>query len=110
ITSSREFLIEMGPGRIYSIPFSAQAGQVISAAAISMAENPPVDPLLVIIGTDNRPLVANDDSGNSMNAAITGYTLPADGEYTLLVGHAAGSPEAQGEIRVLITFGEIDED
>ncbi len=104
VTDSQAFTVEMEAGWVYQIPFTASAGQTINIAANGSPGEPPVDPLLVILDTGGDPLVGDDDSGENMNAAILDYTIPADGEYTLLVGHAAGG--GVGNINVLVDLGE----
>ena len=104
ITNSQSFTIEMEAGWVYSIPFAAIEGQTISVAARGVSAETPVDPLLVILDTGGDALIGNDDSGNNLDAAILDYTIPADGEYTLLVGHAAGG--GVGDINILLDLGE----
>jgi hypothetical protein len=58
----------------------------------------------VILDIVGDPLVGDDDSGGNMDAAIRDYTIPADGEYTLLVGHAAGG--GVGNINISIILSE----
>jgi tetratricopeptide (TPR) repeat protein len=99
--SNQAFTVQMGEGWVYHIPFEASAGQKVTAQASQVSASR-VDPLLVIVDDDNTPLVANDDSGGNMNAAIENYEIPKDGQYTLIVGHAMGGFE--GDIRVSLNF------
>ena len=73
-------------GQIHELPFEGIAGQHLSVTANS----PTVDSLVVLLGPDDRPLVADDDSGDDLNAAILNFALPETGRYTLIVGHARG--------------------
>ena len=97
LTSGASVVVEMDEGWVHQLPFSGSEGQSVNVRADSFN----ADPLLVILDTAGQPLIADDDSGGSLNAAIIGYQLPADGLYTLVVGHAGGS--AAGSVRV--TFG-----
>ena len=73
-------------GQVHEVPFTGIAGQRLTVTAISRS----VDPLIVVYDPDGVPLVADDDSGGGLNAAITGFSLPQTGEYTLITGHARG--------------------
>jgi hypothetical protein len=53
-------------------------------------------------------LIADDDSGGNMNAAITNYELPQEGEYTLIIGHAAGMQDTPGDIRISVELAALD--
>jgi tetratricopeptide (TPR) repeat protein len=102
-TTSQSFTLQMSEGWVYHIPFEASAGQTVTAQA-SQISTSRVDPLLVIIDADNTPLVANDDSGGNVNAAIEDYEIPKDGQYTLIVGHAQGGFD--GDITVSLNFAD----
>ena len=93
-----QFALPMREGWIYGIPFTARAGQRIDID-VSTTEPGFVDPLIVLLGPDGQPLVADDDlSQNQFDASIDGYALPADGQYILAVSHAEGG--ANGIINV----------
>jgi len=102
-TGSQTFTVQMDEGWVYHIPFEAIAGQKVTVqASQTNAEGP--DPLLVIVDANNKPLVANDDSNGNVNAEIEGYEIPADGQYTLIVGHAMGG--SAGDIAVSLNFND----
>lgn len=104
LTDNQIFTVEMGPGWIYNIPFNASEGQTVSIAARAASDQTPVDPLLVILGVNGSPVIADDDSGGNLAAFIRDYTIPEDGEYTIVVGHAAGGAP-QGNIDVRVDLG-----
>jgi len=93
--------VTMQPGRVYIFPFEGRAGDTLRAGASSVIPGQ-VDPLLLLTDDAGVALVANDDTGDGLDARIDGYMLPRDGGYRLLVGHAAG--QAQGELRVTLAL------
>ncbi len=105
LTDSGSFTVEMGPGWVYNIPFEATEGQRINVAASGTSEQQPIDPLLVILGVNGSPVVADDDSGGNMAAFIRNFIIPEDGEYTLVIGQAAGGAQ-QGNIAIQVDLGE----
>ncbi len=61
--------------------FEGRAGDVVTITL----ESPDFDPFVALLGPDGRELAADDDGAGNLNARITGYTLPADGRYTIVV-------------------------
>ncbi len=96
---NRPFIIDMGQGWVYNLPFEAERGQTLNIIA-NRLDNAEADPLVVLVDAERSPLVADDDSGGNMNAAIQNYSIPADGEYILIVGHAGGG--ASGQVGILL--------
>jgi tetratricopeptide (TPR) repeat protein len=95
-----QFELPMREGWVYNIPFSAVAGQTVDIDVETVAPGF-VDPLIMVLGPDNQPLVGDDDmTRNDYNASIEGFQLPADGQYTLVVSHAEGG--ANGTINVAL--------
>ncbi len=95
-----QFDLPMREGWVYNIPFSAVAGQTVDIDVETLAPGF-VDPLIMILGPDNQPLIGDDDiARNDYNATIEGYELPADGQYTLVISHAEGG--ANGTINVAL--------
>lgn len=88
-------------GQIHEVPFEGLAGQQLTAAATSRT----VDALLVVLGPDGTALVADDDSGENLDAAINRFELPRTGRYTLLVGHARGGWD--GLIALSMRFDQL---
>jgi tetratricopeptide (TPR) repeat protein len=92
------FELPMREGWVYNIPFDAVAGQTVDISVDTVAPGF-VDPLIMILGPDNQPLVGDDDvARNDYNATIEDFELPADGQYTLIISHAEGG--ANGTIGV----------
>ncbi|NWG17913.1 MAG: tetratricopeptide repeat protein [Chloroflexi bacterium] len=91
-------VVPLEAGLYYRFSFEAKAGQQVRLTATGRPEQMP-DPLLVLLDPAGSPVAADDDGGGGMNAQIT-YVVPADGTYTLLVGHAGGNPD--GPVRVLL--------
>jgi tetratricopeptide (TPR) repeat protein len=95
-----QFDLPMREGWVYNIPFTAVAGQTVDIDVETVAPGF-VDPLIMVLGPDNQPLVGNDDiMRNDYNASIDGFQLPADGQYTLVISHAEGG--ANGTINVAL--------
>lgn len=93
--------LEMTDGRVYTLPLSAQAGQIVDITASS--PNDRADPLIVLVGTDGiTALAGNDDEViGDFTAAIHDFSVPANGTYTLLVTHSDGGN--QGPVDVNLT-------
>ena len=92
-------VLNLQTGLVYAMPFEGQSGQLVSLTASARAEAT-VDPLLLIMDTNGRPLTADDDSGGHFDSAITDFRLPADGTYIAILSHAGGGSE--GIVRVLL--------
>ncbi len=92
--------VQMIKGLTYRIPFEAKAGQIVHAQATA-AEDAEVDPLLVILDPQGKPILFNDDAdANTVNALIADSPLPGDGVYTLIVSYAGAG--AKGDINVML--------
>ena len=64
--------------------FTGAAGQVVDIAVfVDFASF--FDPTLELLGPDGVVLTSDDDSGGDRQPLIAGFTLPADGEYTITV-------------------------
>jgi len=94
--------LEMTYGTTYRIPFDAQSGDRFGLSATSQF----VDSLVVLIDPDGNPIMANDDGGQGLNSFILDFTLPMDGTYTLVVGHARGGWDGDIELTVQIVPAE----
>ena len=86
ILQTRDRRLLMRFGTLHEFSFAGLAGQRLRVTATSNS----VDSMLVVLGPDGDAIIADDDSGQGLNAAITAFVLPETGEYTLLVGHARG--------------------
>lgn len=90
LAGDSQFELTMRDGWVYSIPFSAAAGQTLDIDVETVAPGF-VDPLIVLFGPESQPLIGDDDiSQHNYNASIDGFELPADGRYTLVISHAEG--------------------
>lgn len=90
LAGDSQFELSMRDGWVYSIPFRANAGQTVDIDVETVAPGF-VDPLIILFGPENQPLIGDDDiSQNEYDASIDGFELPADGQYTLIVSHAEG--------------------
>jgi tetratricopeptide (TPR) repeat protein len=94
--------VEMAAGRVFRLPITAQAGQVLSIRTRARPEV--VDTLIVILDESGEPLAGNDDSP-SLNAALNRVEAPVDGTYTLLVTSFNGVGEGEVEIELEVSDG-----
>ncbi|NUN97240.1 MAG: pre-peptidase C-terminal domain-containing protein [Candidatus Omnitrophica bacterium] len=86
--------------------FSGSAGQAVDIA-VNRTGAMTLDPL-VLLGNSVGQLIAFDDnSGGSQNALISGFTLPANDNYLIVVQAAvtALGPVTQGDYSLLLTPG-----
>lgn len=93
--------IDMSEGHVVYLSVSAKAGQLLSITAA--AHNPyELDPLIVIMDSKGSPIAGNDDRiiNQDFNAEISYLTLPADGQYNIMVSHAGGGSEG----RMTVTY------
>jgi hypothetical protein len=99
----KELEVTMSRGQAHYLPFDAETGQVVTVIASGLPGGA-VDPLIVILDPEGEPLVGNDDAviHHDFNSAITGYSLPVAGTYTLVVSHAGGGHE--GTVAVTLTL------
>lgn len=81
--------IEMSEGRIVTLPFEAEDGQVITISAVSRS----ADPVIVLLDPAGVPLSGDDDGGFMLSSLIEDYELAVDGTYTIQVSHAGGGSD-----------------
>lgn len=98
IESQQPIEITMQPGYQFNVRFEASAGMQLSFATRSVG----VDPLVVLVGPDGDALIADDDGGRGLDVLLRGYSLPDDGEYTLVIGHARGGAEGEVEFAIIL--------
>ncbi len=91
--------VEMRYGAVYRFTFRARAGDTLTLSARDR-DGVNVDPLIVLTDAQNVPLAGDDDFGGNYDALIDGFSIPADGEYVLVVSHANGGYD--GIVRVEI--------
>jgi hypothetical protein len=88
-------------GRVYTLPISVQAGQIVDIIASS--PNDRADPLIVLVGADGTTALAgnDDETIGEFTAAIHNFSIPTNGTYMLLVTHSDGG--YQGTVDVNLT-------
>lgn len=91
----------MSKGLVYNVIISAQEGQVIQAAARTNPDSR-LDTLMLLEDVDGTAVAGDDDSGVNLDAVLS-YTVPAAGDYSLLVTHSNGGSE--GDIKLTVTLG-----
>ncbi len=77
------------PGTFDDWTFVAEVGQVFSVALYAEADS--FDTTLRLLDADNFEIEYNDDGGPGLNSMVRGWTVPADGAYTIRVGSYSGS-------------------
>jgi tetratricopeptide (TPR) repeat protein len=97
------FAVEMDYQRIIRITFEGSAGQVVTIAAREAQANQ-TDPLIALLDPSGTPIAGDDDSGGNFDSQLDNFTLPATGNYTLLVSHAEGAYDFGYEGTVQITI------
>ncbi len=96
-------IVPLAAGRLYRFTFEAQAGQTLRLTAAAR-DGAATDPLIVLLNPAGEPVAADDDSGGGFNALISAYPAPDSGVYTLLVGHAGGSPDGAVRVRLEVVL------
>ena len=95
-------LTEADPAQPYTL--AGAAGDVVT---ISLTAT--FDSYLQLLDPDGNEIAADDDSGEGLNALIEGFTLPADGDYTIVAtsfGNIEGTAPRSGEFTLLATVGD----
>ena len=86
-----------------SYPFMAKKGELwtISCLAATIGSN--LDVTLSVTGPDGKELASKDDSSPSMTDPELFLTIPADGEYKVVISDISGRPKTPASIyRVVI--------
>ncbi|MFN8563657.1 MAG: PPC domain-containing protein [Anaerolineae bacterium] len=84
--------------------FIARAGDVLTITMDRASGN--LDPRMVVLASDQRPLSSDDDSGDGQNARIDSFTAPDTGVYYLVAtryGGTDGDPNTTGDFAVTLT-------
>lgn len=100
--STHKLVLDMSYGVMYRIPFEANSGDRLGVVANSAT----VDSLVVLLDPDGVPIMADDDGGRGLDSFILDFTLPANGTYTLLVGHARGGWAGKIELTLQVVADE----
>ena len=69
---------------VHSWTFTGKAGQAVTIQGNAVGGDG-TDPRINVLGPDGGLLIGDDDGGQNMNALISSFTLPADGQYTIQV-------------------------
>ncbi len=69
---------------VHSWTFNGTAGQTVTVRG-NAAGGDSTDPQVYLLGPDGGVLISDDDGGEDSNALILSFTLPANGEYTILI-------------------------
>lgn len=88
-----DLALRMESGWVYRIPYSTDRAMRIQAEVYSPRNN--VDPVLIILDANGTPIFVNDDGGEQMAVDVKRYTLPAIGDYTIVITHAGGGSEGR---------------
>jgi tetratricopeptide (TPR) repeat protein len=99
--SAEPFTVEMQPGRVYTVRFWAKKGQVLNLKADAAAGDQ-MDPLIVLLDHHGQAVAGSDDH-DGINAAVKGFVVPEDCNYTLVIAHGNGGKV--GQIAVSISLG-----
>ncbi|MFO7323006.1 MAG: tetratricopeptide repeat protein [Chloroflexota bacterium] len=90
--------LDFAPSLVHSIPFSASVEDTINIVADNVAGD--ADPLLVIVDADGLALIGNDETARSgTSAVISGFHVPRDGDFNLLVTHSISGFNGQVIVR-----------
>ncbi len=81
--------LPMTDGRTYIFEINVMAGQTLQVTASSQRNT--TDPLVLLLDANQTPLTGSDDAVlGDYSAQIDGFTIPADGTYTLILTHSTG--------------------
>ncbi|MCB9007384.1 MAG: PPC domain-containing protein [Ardenticatenaceae bacterium] len=69
---------------VHNWTFSGTAGQTITIR-VNAAGGDSTDPRIHLLGSDGGLLISDDDGGEEKNSLISSFSLPASGEYSILV-------------------------
>lgn len=99
---TNELVLDMDYGIMHRVPFKANSGDRLGVLAGSTT----VDSLVVLLDPNGVPIMADDDGGRGLNSFFVDFTLPEDGVYTLIVGHARGGWTGEIELTIQIVPAE----
>lgn len=100
LTPDTPVTLEMTAERVFRLPLTAQAGQILRISTRARPEV--VDTLIVLLDEAGTPLAGNDDSP-SLNAVLNRVEVPADGRHTLLVTSFNGVGEGEVVVRLSVS-------
>jgi hypothetical protein len=86
----RTFGSSTGP---FLFTFQAQAGDQVTITMVAERSSQSLDPALVLLGPDGKPVARNDDSFDSdfglTNARLVNFPIPVSGIYTIQAMHSS---------------------
>ncbi len=104
-TPGYPFTIGVEQNWMYALPLEGPAGQLVTVtASVVTSSHTDVDPLIVVLDGDGQPIAANNDRAAHRPDAALDLVLPADGAYTIVIGHARGF---SGPVRVKVERGPV---
>ncbi|MCA9911509.1 MAG: hypothetical protein KC519_22800 [Anaerolineae bacterium] len=86
--------------------FSGAAGDLIVARM--MATDTELDSYLILLDPSGEQITFDDDDGGSLNSLIGPFSLPIDGEYTLIATHCCPSGSYNSSGSFVISVNKID--
>ncbi|MDX2160829.1 MAG: tetratricopeptide repeat protein [bacterium] len=95
----RPIEIDLATGTVYALPFSAQAGQRLTALVVGRPGEQS-DPVFVVLDPSGAPLIGDDDGTGGLDAVIVDHPLPETGTYTLLVTSTPTQAAGQGLVGI----------
>jgi len=87
--------------------FAAKQGEIVVAKVESCTLGYELDPVLELLDGSGKQLVRVDDTGSSRDAEVV-YTLPADGEFQIVVSDLHGSAGERSVYRLTAGRGVPD--
>lgn len=100
-------IVDVEPGLVYQIPFMGTAEHYLTVSADQQSSHEQVDPLLLLLDSNKRPLIGNNNvaAPQNLNAAIVGHPLPATGLYTVVLGQ--GLAAGTGQVKLHVTLDNV---
>lgn len=83
-----EYAVEAGASTYWT--FEGRAGDVVTIGT-NTPTTPSLDVKMVLYGPDGAQIDDNDDDGPGLNPLIEGVTLPANGQYLIVIEAATGA-------------------
>jgi tetratricopeptide (TPR) repeat protein len=102
------FTLEFDGANYYQLPLEGGVGVELNVTAV--AEEVTIDPLLILLDSDDTPIYADDDTGGGefgLDATITDFPLPSVEGYTLIIGYSGGGSSGRAEVTVEVEQQEV---
>lgn len=90
----------MGIGRVYRLPFEAEAGQTLTIT-VTGSDND-VDPIATILDPAGEPVIANDDIelGVQRDVLIEGFVVPQSVTNSLVLSVTRAGSSGTAEVLI----------